>query len=352
MAPAIETWGAGTAEPVLQLERIFEAPPALVFDMWIDDEHMKRWLSLDGSIVTSIEATVRDGGAWRATIRSEDGIETGLSGVYREIRPYERLVFTHQWTGGPETLVNIRFVDLGKGRTQMLLRQTGFDTRADRDAHEAGWSESFDKFEGYVIDVKFRAGQPVPASEKRVLEIDRVFDGPRALVFKLWSAPEHIVRWWGPTGFHLTHCEMDFRVGGSFRYCMQGPGRPGHWIHGTYREIRPPERLSFVYVNDADGHEMLVTLDFLEEGEKTRLKFRQAVFLSMAECDGHRRGWSETFGIFARYVLLYQTGGLSESLLGWRQDMPDRVEADLKAATERKAADRARTRPEDRRATR
>ena len=169
-----------------------------------------------------------------------------------------------------------------------------------------------------------------PVRDDLVLNLEHVFDAPRALVFRLWSSPEHIARWWGPRGYHLGHCEMDFRVGGSWRFCMQPEGRPGHWIHGEYREIRPPERLSFTYINDSDGHEMLVELDFLDEGQKTRLIFRQAEFLNVAERDGHRGGWSQTFGIFERFVRLYESGVLSDSKLGWRDvaaggDLPSAV---------------------------
>ncbi|MDR3472029.1 MAG: SRPBCC family protein [Devosia sp.] len=351
MDPATETWG-GPAPPALELERVFEAPPALVFEMWIDDEHIKRWLPIAAATMTAFRAVVRVGGAWVATLRSPSGEEIGLSGVYKEIVPHERLVFTHQFAGGPETLVTLRFTDLGSGRTRMVLRQTGFDSLQVRDAHAAGWAESFDGLGGYVIEVKLRAGQPVPASETRVLEIERVFEAPRPLVFRLWSESEHIVRWWGPKGWQLTHCEMDFRVGGTFRCCMSSEAEPEHWFTAVYREITAPERLSFIYANDADGHEMTVAIDFYAEGQKTRMKFRQSVFLSMNECHGHRRGWSETFDIFSRYVLLYQTGGLSESVLGWRQGEADGVDADLKAAIERKSADRSRNVPEARNAPR
>ncbi len=166
-----------------------------------------------------------------------------------------------------------------------------------------------------------------------MLEIERLFEAPRALLFRLWSAPEHITRWWGPQGLYLSHCEMEFREGGHWRFCMMPESGTGHWIHGVYREIRSPERLSFTYINERDGHEMLVTLDFVERGDKTLLKFRQARFISVAERDDHNFGWTSTLGIFARYLLLYRGGALSDTPLGWREDG---VEADLKAASLRR----------------
>jgi uncharacterized protein YndB with AHSA1/START domain len=75
-----------------------------------------------------------------------------------------------------------------------------------------------------------------------------------------------------------------------------------HWIHGVYQEIVPPKRLVFTYINDADGHEMLVTLNFAAGDARTEMSFRQAVFLNVAERDGHNFGWSSTMELLAEYV--------------------------------------------------
>ena len=181
-------------------------------------------------------------------------------------------------------------------------------------------------------DVAGATAESAEVPAELVLELERVFEAPRALVFRLWSSPEHISRWWGPKGYHLSSCQMNFTEGGSWRFCMMPESGKGHWIHGEYREIRPPERLCFTYTNDADGHDMLVEMDFFAEGEKTRLKFRQAVFMNVRERDGHRGGWSEALGIFADYLRLYREGRLTDSPLGWRQGEIADVAADLPRA--------------------
>ena len=58
---------------------------------------------------------------------------------------------------------------------------------------------------------------------KREVTITRVFDAPRALVFKAWTQPEHLSRWWGPHGFTVQVCEMDLRVGGGWHIRMRSP---------------------------------------------------------------------------------------------------------------------------------
>ena len=75
---------------------------------------------------------------------------------------------------------------------------------------------------------------------ERTLIIERVFDAPRALVFKAWIEPERLVRWWGPQGFTMPSCTMDLRPGGAFRFRMRSPEGTDHWLRGVYREIVEP----------------------------------------------------------------------------------------------------------------
>ena len=151
-----------------------------------------------------------------------------------------------------------------------------------------------------------RSSSATAEQRELVLDIDRVFNAPRELIWRLWRDPEHMVRWHGPEGLALTACDTDFRVGGKWRRCMStGPGH-AHWISGEYLEIVEPSRLSFTYINESDGFETVVTMDFiaLEDG-RTRMLFRQTPFLNRAERDGHGGGWSSSFEILARYLELF-----------------------------------------------
>lgn len=141
---------------------------------------------------------------------------------------------------------------------------------------------------------------------ERVLVLTRTFDAPRELVFKAWTTPEHLVRWWGPKGFTLPSCEMDLRPGGAFRFLMRSPEGTDHRLHGVYREIAPPERLVFTWTwVDAEGtpgHETTVTVTFEEDGAKTRLTLHQAIFESVGARDAHEGGWTECLERLAAYV--------------------------------------------------
>jgi uncharacterized protein YndB with AHSA1/START domain len=144
------------------------------------------------------------------------------------------------------------------------------------------------------------------ATSDREIVITRVFDAPRELVFRAWTDPEHVKRWWWPKGFTLVFLEMDVRPGGAWRRCIRSPDGVDRWPHGVYREIVEPERLAFTYVVDGPrggpGYETLVTLDFDDLGARTKMTFRQAVFESVAARDAHRGGWTGALERFAEYL--------------------------------------------------
>jgi uncharacterized protein YndB with AHSA1/START domain len=147
----------------------------------------------------------------------------------------------------------------------------------------------------------------------RELEITRLIDAPRPVVFRAWSKPEHLARWWGPQGFTTIACQMDIRAGGAYRFGMRSPDGVEHWKRGVYREIVEPERIVFTFAwEDASGragHELLTTVTFVEEGAKTRLTLRQVGFSAFGQRDEHIIGWSSCLERFADYLCQNTDGG-------------------------------------------
>ena len=78
--------------------------------------------------------------------------------------------------------------------------------------------------------------------EKQIL-IEREFDAPAHLVFKAYTTPELVRRWWHANRGEMTLCEIDLRVGGGWRYVMAACSGPEVGFHGEYREIVPNERI-------------------------------------------------------------------------------------------------------------
>ncbi|MDR6294474.1 uncharacterized protein YndB with AHSA1/START domain [Inquilinus ginsengisoli] len=109
----------------------------------------------------------------------------------------------------------------------------------------------------------------------RELVVTRVFDVPARFLFEAYSRPEHLRRWFGPRGWPLTLCEVDFRVGGRFRFAMTGPsGEQNTPFGGEYREIVLNRRIVFdngFEEPDAPKMVMTVTLDEAPDGRTTTL---------------------------------------------------------------------------------
>ncbi|MBA8876657.1 SRPBCC domain-containing protein [Phyllobacterium myrsinacearum] len=140
------------------------------------------------------------------------------------------------------------------------------------------------------------------------LTIVRIVDAPVALVFKAWSQPEHVMRWWGPKNFTCPGCVMDFREGGAYRSSIRSPDGEDAWMVGHYREIVEPERIVFTFAwEDADGTrgpQTLVSIALSAQGHRTKLVFHQAPFDSVEDRDSHRNGWTECMERLEAYVEL------------------------------------------------
>ncbi len=142
------------ADDELLIVRTFDAPAALMFAMWTKPAHFRRWMGPGGFDCPLAEMDVRVGGAYRGMIVSPETGESAFSGVYREVVPHTRLVFTFAWNNtGPsahvETLITITFAE-HDGRTVQTFHQTPFLSRERRDSHVGGWSGAFEKLAAYA----------------------------------------------------------------------------------------------------------------------------------------------------------------------------------------------------------
>jgi uncharacterized protein YndB with AHSA1/START domain len=134
----------------LIVNRTFNAPRERVFRAWTEAAELDRWFGpmTDAIVTTSVD--LRVGGAYRIEMRRPDGQVFSAHGVYREILPPERLVFTWIGCGGPEpvedTLVTLEFFEAGD-KTQVTLTHQNFTSLEMRNRHEQGWRGSFDRLE-------------------------------------------------------------------------------------------------------------------------------------------------------------------------------------------------------------
>ncbi len=163
---------------------------------------------------------------------------------------------------------------------------------------------------------------------KDELIITRIFDALREKVWKAWTAPEEVKKWWGPKNFTAPVSKIDLRVGGKYLFCMRGPDGKDYWSTGVYREAVPMERLvltdSFA---DEKGNvvpasnygmagdwplELLVTVTFEELGGKTKMTLRHEGIPSGMMRELTETGWSESFDKLAASIVTSGTRIIAE----------------------------------------
>lgn len=138
------------------------------------------------------------------------------------------------------------------------------------------------------------------------LNITRIFDAPRDLVWQAWINPEHALHWWGPTHHPAIDVQWDARVGGRWRNCLRSTETGELLYHGgEFRVVDAPSKLEFTFAWEESGErglETLVTVTFAEQHDKTKMVMRQTPFQSQAERDGHDEGWNSTFDRLAQFL--------------------------------------------------
>lgn len=146
---------AAAKGPELLITRVFDAPRTLVFQAWTEPRHLVNWWGPRGFSTPSCEMNAHAGGAYHFRMRASDGREVVWQGVCREIVPPERLVWscTIRESNGnlisAETILTVTLEEQA-GKTTMTLHQAVFDTVANCEAHQSGWSEAISRLAEYL----------------------------------------------------------------------------------------------------------------------------------------------------------------------------------------------------------
>jgi uncharacterized protein YndB with AHSA1/START domain len=144
---------------IFRMARTFDAAPDRVFAAWTDPEQFGAWFGPTGMKTIECELDAKVGGAWRLMGegknipgRAQGPVRPTVSGKYLEVEPPQRLVFTWAWhekddfssPRGQESVVTVQFKPVGE-RTEMVFTQAVFKDQQSLEAHQRGWTESFDK---------------------------------------------------------------------------------------------------------------------------------------------------------------------------------------------------------------
>ena len=139
---------------ILHLEKVLPASKECVFAACVEPEKLAAWWGPAGFTTHSVDLDVRDGGRYRITMQPPDGVAFHLRGEFCEVDPPTRLVYTFEWEepdpDDQETVVTLSFLAQKEG-TKLVLDQGPFATEARRALHEAGWTQTLERLEQFVM---------------------------------------------------------------------------------------------------------------------------------------------------------------------------------------------------------
>jgi len=137
--------------PSLVLQRRLKARPAIVWRAWTDPRRILQWWGAEGAETLDTACDLRVGGRFRVAFRTPDGERHDVGGVYREIVPERRLVFSWAWRTTPkrESQVTLELEPAGDGTLLTLTHERFADEKA-RDDHRGGWTEALERLAAAV----------------------------------------------------------------------------------------------------------------------------------------------------------------------------------------------------------
>lgn len=283
------------------ITRVFDAPRELVWKNWTDPERVKQWWGPKNFTAPEIKIDLRVGGSYLFCMRSPDGMDYWSTGVYREITMSKRIVYTdsfadekgnkvpasHYGMGGdwPEALVvTVIFEERGKDKTVLTLRQEGIPEGEMRELSKTGWNESLDKFDESLKGMTIPNIIALPGKQEIV--VTSVFDAPRDLVFKAYTDPKLVPRWWGPIRFVTMIDRMEVKPGGIWRFVQRDADGNEYAFHGVYHDIARPERLVYTFEFEGTPGQVLLETVIFEDLEGSTKVREISVFQSVEDRDG------------------------------------------------------------------
>ncbi len=297
----------------IDITRVYDAPVKAVWKAWTDPVETAKWWGPRGFTITHLSKDLRPGGHWSYIMHGPDGVDYPNRTIYYEVEENAKLVYDH---GGSEDKpplfrVTVTFSE-AEGKTTMRMRMTFASVQVaiemGKFIRQAGGNATWDRLDEYL-------GQTLAQEER--FSINRSFDAPIDLLFRLWTDPKHVSKWLPPTGMSMDFLNADIRPGGSAMYVMFND-QFKMYGRAQYLEIDPPNRLVYTqeFCDEKGGmarhpmaptwpETMLTVVQLHAEGpDQTRVqvtwrpygKFTQEeVAMFVAARDGMTTGWTGSF---------------------------------------------------------
>ncbi len=307
----------------LIITRSFQAPRELVYKAWTDPKHLPQWWGPAGFTTTVHEIEVKVGGVWRYTMHGPDGVDYENKISFIEVNHPERIVYAHGDDTTDELFrVTITMEEQGKG-TKLTMRMLfnsveELETTVKKSGAVEGAQSTLSRLEDQIPQVTYTEAAGTE------FKMERIFQAPREWVFKAFSTSEHLSKWFAPRGWEVPVSNLDFRVGGSWHFCMKCVDKAQGdfygmeaWSKTVYQDIVVPERIVYSdYFSDADGNVAegmpagTVTLTFEEFNGQTKVtsitKYQTPEELNNVIEMGMEQGATETWDRLAEILTSMQ----------------------------------------------
>ncbi|MBX3529518.1 MAG: SRPBCC domain-containing protein [Rhizobiaceae bacterium] len=284
--------------PHLHFTRTFDAPKALMWDIWTKPEHMRRWWAPHHFTVPLAEFEARVGAPLRIDFRAPSGHVFANYGEVTEVVPTDRLAFTTEYRENGKLLVvnlfTVTFHDEGrKTRLEIDAKITFAEPEAAESlgGMEQGFGEQLEKLELEAVyaakDDPKKLAVACPAGSPVIL-MQRLLDGPRELVWAYMTTKEHFSTWWGPRSYTNEITDFDVREGGKWRVIQRDPKGDEFIFRGVFKEIQKPDRLTWTFgmENMFEGMEAVETYILEDLGNGQTRYSAISVFPSVEARDG------------------------------------------------------------------
>lgn len=262
------------ANRTLTITREFQASRQLLWEVWTQPEHIRHWWGPNGFRSTIQQMNVSPGGEWDLIMHGPDGTDYKNKSRYTEVVKYERIEYEH--VSAPHFRFTVRFEELTPERTALHITML-FESAEQREAviktfkADEGLRQNMDKLEVYLA-------KGYPADE---IIFTRLVKAPRELVFRAWTDPQMLCKWWGPGGFSNPVCEFEAVPNGKIFIVMKAPDGTEYPMNGTVTAITAPEKLEFISAaldeNNQPLFEVHSSLSLTDESGDTRLKLQVQV---------------------------------------------------------------------------
>lgn len=250
----------------LELVRDLKAPKALLWQCWTDPRHLVHWFVPKPHKVASCSLDLRPGGACNTTF-DVDGTLMENNGVYLEVVPGEKLVFTDSYEAGwkpkadPFMTAIISFEELGGGVTRYRAVVRHRSPEAAESHRQMGFFDGWGTVAGQLEE--FAQGL-----DARSMVISRHIAAPVEKVMACWTNPAILPKWFGPAGYACTTRAIDLREGGQWIFDMEGEGQV--WPNRHRYQVMRDGRIEFL-MDGGEEPSMEVKVTLAPEGTGTRI---------------------------------------------------------------------------------